>query len=63
VGFTKDLQKRLATHNAGRSKFSQKYAPWKLENWTTFTNASKARRYERYLKSGSGYAFFKKYLI
>ena len=63
VGFTKDLEKRLAAHNAKKSEFSRKYSPWTLENWTTFTDERKARQYERYLKSGSGHAFFRKHLI
>lgn len=63
VGFTKDLRKRPEAHNAKKSKFSKKYAPWELENWTTFVNESKAGRFERYLKSGSGFAFLKKHLI
>jgi len=63
AGFTKNLEKRLAAHNAGKSLFSQKYAPWSLECFITFQNEHKAKDFERYLKRGSGYAFFKKHLV
>jgi predicted GIY-YIG superfamily endonuclease len=63
VGFTKDLQDRLKSHNAGQSLFSRKYSPWELDSYVCFTSEVKARFFERYLKSGSGHAFFRKYLV
>ena len=63
VGFTKDLGKRLLAHNAGRSLFSKRYAPWSAECFITFTNEVKARAFERYLKKGSGHAFLRKHLV
>jgi len=30
VGFTQDLQQRLAEHNSGKSVHTRKFAPWKL---------------------------------
>ena len=63
VGFTTDLPKRLETHNAGKSLFSRRYAPWEIECFITFKNEKKAREFERYFKKGSGYAFFRKHLI
>jgi len=61
VGFTKDLDKRLTAHNAKRSLFSRRYAPWDVECFIAFRDEEKARRFERYLKEGSGYAFLKKH--
>ena len=63
IGFTKDLKKRLESHNAQKSLFSRKYAPWELESCIEFKSEEKARSFERYLKSGSGHAFFRKHLI
>lgn len=63
VVFTQDVKKRLEAHNAKKSLFSRKYAPWELESCIEFKSEEKARRFERYLKSGSGHAFFRKYLI
>ncbi len=63
VGFTKDLKRRLEAHNAQKSLFSRKYAPWELESCIEFKSEEKARKFERYLKSGSGHAFFKKHLV
>ncbi len=63
VGFTKDLNQRLAAHNSGQSVFSRKYAPWEVASFITFKEEKKARDFERYLKKGSGHAFLKKHLI
>ncbi|MCA9395415.1 MAG: GIY-YIG nuclease family protein [Candidatus Omnitrophica bacterium] len=63
VGFTKDLNKRVAAHNSGKSLFSRRYAPWQIECYIVFRDARKARRFERFLKSGSGHAFFRRHFV
>lgn len=63
VGFTKDLKKRFADHNAGRSGHTKKYKPWQLVAYTAFENEARARSYEEYLKTGSGIAFMRRHLI
>ena len=63
VGMTKDLKKRLATHNSGGSIHTAKYKPWELIVYMGFKNEAKARQFEKYLKSGSGRAFLNKHLI
>ena len=63
IGFTKDVKRRLEAHNARKSLFSRKFAPWELESCIEFKSEEKARRFERYLKSGSGHAFFRKHLV
>ena len=63
VGFTQDLSKRLSAHNAKRSLFSKKYAPWEVVCQVSFKDETKARKFERYLKSGSGFAFLKRRLL
>jgi predicted GIY-YIG superfamily endonuclease len=62
VGYTLNVEERLAQHNAGNSVYTAQYKPWKLIVWITFVNKSKAIAFEKYLKSGSGSAFAKKRL-
>jgi predicted GIY-YIG superfamily endonuclease len=57
VGLTRDVQKRLAAHNAGQSTHTSKYAPWELVAFFGFAERAKAAAFEKYLKSGSGRAF------
>ena len=60
IGLTDDLKRRLQEHNKGSSGYSKQFAPWKLETYIAFTEKSKAGAFEKYLKSGSGFAFLKK---
>jgi predicted GIY-YIG superfamily endonuclease len=60
-GFTSDLKQRLADHNAGKSRHTAKFAPWRLKFYAAFDDESTARDFEAYLKSGSGHAFSKKH--
>lgn len=62
VGMTTDLKQRIEQHNAGRSSHTSKFKPWKLTTYIAFTDRAKAEAFERYLKSGSGYAFARKHL-
>ena len=62
VGSTSNLKRRFTEHNAGKSKYTSKYAPWRLVTYVAFSNPVKAEAFERYLKSGSGHAFAKKRL-
>jgi putative endonuclease len=59
VGLTGDLKSRFADHNAGKSIHTKKFKPWKLTTFVAFSDRTKAFRFERYLKSGSGRAFSK----
>lgn len=62
VGLTSEIDKRLASHNAGQSTHTAKFRPWKLVGYLAFTDESKAVSFEKYLKSGSGRAFAEKRL-
>jgi putative endonuclease len=62
VGYTTDLEQRLATHNSGGAIHTNKYKPWQLIMHLTFTDQIKAKEFEQYLKSQSGRAFAKKRL-
>jgi len=63
IGITDDLERRLGEHNRTQSGYSKRYAPWRVETFITFRNEYLARKFERYLKAGSGHAFLKKHLI
>jgi len=63
VGMTRDVQQRLATHNSGGSLYTAPYRPWRLVVSLQFANPEAARRFERYLKSGSGRAFAKRHFV
>ncbi len=63
IGSTKDLEKRIEEHNNEASRYSKIYSPWRLETYIVFKNKVQAENFEKYLKSGSGFAFLKKRLI
>ena len=52
-GLTRDLNTRLAEHNRGKCPHTSKHRPWKIETGIAFRSEAKARRFERYLKTGS----------
>ncbi len=62
-GYTTDLQKRFAQHNAGESFATKPYIPWRLLWYCAFPTAKQAKAFELYLKSGSGKAFTRKRLV
>jgi predicted GIY-YIG superfamily endonuclease len=62
VGFTADLNARLAAHNAGKISHTSKHMPWRIETAIAFRDKKKAAAFEKYLKSGSGRAFAKRHL-
>lgn len=62
-GSTSDLKGRLASHNSGQSKHTAKHKPWKVVWYGCFQNASRAREFEKYLKTASGKAFLRKRLL
>ncbi|MCG8337455.1 MAG: GIY-YIG nuclease family protein [Proteobacteria bacterium] len=57
IGLSKDYKKRFQAHNNGQSKHTSKYKPWNLETVIWFADEEKARKFEQYLKTGSGRAF------
>ena len=63
VGLTSDVQRRLAAHNAGRNRSTARQKPWELIVTIEFRTERAALRFERYLKSGSGWAFVRRRLI
>jgi putative endonuclease len=63
VGFTNDLEVRLREHNSGRNPFTAKFLPWDLEAYVACRSRKTAISLEKYFKSGSGAAFWKKRLL
>ncbi|MCB9991797.1 MAG: GIY-YIG nuclease family protein [Rhodospirillales bacterium] len=62
IGYTEDVEKRLKAHNAGESRHTSKYCPWRLIGYHAFSDKRTAQAFEYYLKTGSGKAFAKKRL-
>ena len=60
-GMTGDLNARLAEHNRGKCPHTAKHKPWKIETAVAFRSEAKARRFERYLKTGSGREFARRH--
>ena len=63
IGLTDDISRRVNEHNSDKSSYSRRYGPWNLVTYVTFSQKKKASEFERYLKSGSGFAFLKKHLL
>jgi putative endonuclease len=62
VGYTDDLRKRIAAHNAGKNTSTALHRPWRLRSYFAFSTKNQALAFEHYLKSGSGHAFANKRL-
>ena len=61
TGLTSDFEQRLQWHNAGQNVDTAKDRPWSLVVSFRFTSEALARKFERYLKSGSGREFAKRH--
>ena len=62
IGTTIYLKRRLNEHNSGKSTYTNKFKPWRIEMYIAFTDKEKANKFETYLKSGSGRAFTERHL-
>ena len=61
TGITSDVAMRLRWHNAGQNTHTAAHRPWSIVVSIEFTTEEAARRFEKYLKSGSGRAFAKRH--
>jgi len=59
IGFTADLDKRLNEHNAGFTKSTKPYIPWRIAYYEQFQSIQEARKRERYFKSSAGRRYIK----
>ena len=59
TGSTRDLQKRLSEHNAGRGFSTKNRGPFELIYYEACLNEQDARAREKYLKTGMGKRYLK----
>ena len=60
VGYTGNLEKRLAEHNSGKTKGNKYLAPFDLVYKETFISETEARKREYYIKSQKSKRFIEK---
>lgn len=64
VGFTSNIDDRFARHLRGEAcKTTERIAAETLEFYAAFVDEKRARDFEKYLKSSSGFAFRNKRLM
>lgn len=61
TGRTRNLAARLSKHNQDVCVQTSKNRPWKIETALAFRSEAKARRFEHYLKTGSGREFARRH--
>ena len=59
IGSTNDLERRLAEHNSGKSKYTRSTRPFELVYQEDCKERVEARRRELFLKSGKGREFLR----
>lgn len=63
TGSTPDLDTRIKEHKTGQCESTKNIRPIKLVWYCAFRERLAARKFENYLKKGSGQAFRNKHLI
>jgi len=63
TGYTTDIEDRQNRHFKGQVTATKNRLPLELVVYFTFPDKSKATKFERYLKTGSGRAFIRKHFI
>jgi len=61
-GMTSNLEDRLKQHNAGKTKTTKAFRPWKLIYFEEFKDRNQARAREKYFKSGAGRRYIREKL-
>jgi len=61
IGFSSDLKNRIQDHQKGNVSQTSKHRPFRLVFYSAFRNKKKALDFEKYLKTGSGFAFRNKH--
>ena len=62
IGFTRNLEDRLAHHNSGAVPSTASFKPWAYRTCIAFNDKERALAFEHYLKTHSGRAFLAKRL-
>lgn len=55
IGYTKDLKKRLESHNSEENKATKPFAPYGLIFYSGFLNEKDALECEKYFKTTAGW--------
>jgi len=63
IGFSSRPDDRLTEHNAGKNPSTANFRPWRFAALLSFPSEEQARRFERYLKGGSGRAFLRRHIL
>lgn len=63
TGFSEAPDERVQNHNWHVAKYTSSKAPYKLVWYCAFLDKKRALDFEKYLKSGSGFAFRNKHFI
>ena len=58
VGYSNDVDRRLAEHNAGLSSYTSRKMPWEIFHVEEYDSKSDAIRRERFLKRQRNCEFF-----
>ena len=59
IGYTADLNNRIAQHNGGKSDYTKRKMPWKVIYYEVSFDKYDAIAREKYLKTGMGRRFLK----
>jgi len=57
VGFTENINKRLAEHNRGKCRYTSGRRPWKLVYSEEYLTRGESVAREKFLKTGQGRKF------
>ena len=63
TGVTADVSTRLSAHNAGQNQSTAPWKPWAVDVVIEFRSERIALRFEKYLKSGAGFAFANRHFV
>jgi putative endonuclease len=63
VGRSDNLMRRIAEHTNKQERTTKKFLPVKLVTYLAFNNKTNAAKFEKYLKTGSGFAFRNRHFI
>jgi putative endonuclease len=63
IGFSLRPNDRLTEHNAGKNPSTVAFQPWRFAAILSFPSEKQARRFEHYLKGGSGRAFLRRHIL
>ena len=63
IGRSDDLRRRVKEHISGQQRTTKMFLPCKLITYFAFSKKSLAIKFEKYLKTGSGFAFRNRHLV